>query len=111
MAGAGSQDRRALASHRGPHHPTRHERAGRRAVAIRAVAQADRRMNSDWLKQLAPEHAPSPPWWWPPAPGWWGVALLSILVAAGIAWWMRDPRRGLGGTGARQFGVIGESDA
>ena len=68
-------------------------------------------MNSDWLQQLAPEHAPTPAGWWPPAPGWWGVALLCIVAAAGIVWWMRDPRRALRRTALRQLRLIGTSDA
>ena len=40
------------------------------------------RMNNDWLKQLAPPHAPPPPGWWPPAPGWWALALICLLIAA-----------------------------
>ncbi len=68
-------------------------------------------MNSDWLKQLAPEHAPTPPGWWPPAPGWWAVALICILLAGGMVWWMRDPRRALRRTALRQLRLIGTSDA
>ena len=41
-------------------------------------------MNSDFLKQLAPPHAPPPPGWWPLAPGWWVLALLSLLIAAAL---------------------------
>jgi hypothetical protein len=45
-------------------------------------------MNADWLKELAPERAPSAPSWWPPAPGWWLVAaLIFMLIGAGIVWW------------------------
>lgn len=48
-------------------------------------------MNSDWLKQLAPPHAPSPPGWWPLAPGWWLLALLVLLLAAGLIYWYLRP--------------------
>lgn len=49
-------------------------------------------MNTDWLTQLAPAHAPPPPGWWPPAPGWWGVALLLLLLTAALAYaWRRRP--------------------
>jgi type VI protein secretion system component VasK len=44
-------------------------------------------MNGNWLAQLAPEHAPAAPSWWPPALGWWlmsGSGLL--LVLAYFAW-------------------------
>jgi uncharacterized protein DUF4381 len=68
-------------------------------------------MNSDWLKQLAPGHAPSPPGWWPPAPGWWGVAVLCIVVAVALFWWARDPRRALRRTALRQLRLIQASDA
>jgi hypothetical protein len=68
-------------------------------------------MNSDWLKQLAPGHAPSPPGWWPPAPGWWGVAVLCIVLAAGLTWWARDPRRAMRRTALRQLHLIRASDA
>jgi Domain of unknown function (DUF4381) len=67
-------------------------------------------MNSDWLKQLAPGHAPSPPGWWPPAPGWWGVALLCILLTVALVWWARDPRRALRRTALRQLQMIRTSD-
>ena len=67
-------------------------------------------MNSDWLQQLAPEHAPRPPGWWPPAPGWWGVALLCILLTVALVWWARDPRRALRRTALRQLQMIRTSD-
>jgi hypothetical protein len=51
-------------------------------------------MNADWLKQLAPAHAPTPPGWWPLAPGWWVLAALVLLsVAAAIYWYRRKPNR------------------
>jgi len=48
-------------------------------------------LNSDWLTQLAPAHAPPAPGWWPPAPGWWGLALLLGLVAAALVYGFRRP--------------------
>lgn len=68
-------------------------------------------MNSSWLTQLAPGHAPNPPGWWPPAPGWWGVAVLCVLLTAAVAWWVRNPRRALRRLALRQLRVIGASDA
>lgn len=48
-------------------------------------------MNNDWLKQLAPAHAPTAMGWWPLAIGWWGVILLLILVIAGLMYWLFRP--------------------
>ena len=51
-------------------------------------------MSSNWLKQLAPAHAPPPPGWWPPAPGWWMLGFICVLIAAGLAYWYwRTPSR------------------
>jgi hypothetical protein len=52
-------------------------------------------MNNDWLKQLAPAHAPPPAAWWPPAPGWWGLAALVVVVALAAFFWYRRPLRRL----------------
>lgn len=68
-------------------------------------------MNSNWLTQLAPAHAPTPPGWWPPAPGWWGIALLCILLTVTLAWWVWDPRRALRRKALRQLHLIQASDA
>ena len=44
-------------------------------------------MSANWLADLAPEHAPAPPSWWPPAPGWWvATGLCLVLLAAWFAW-------------------------
>lgn len=48
-------------------------------------------MNADWLKQLAPPHAPPAPGWWPPAPGWWLLALVFLLLVAGLSYWYLRP--------------------
>jgi hypothetical protein len=67
-------------------------------------------MNTDWLAQLAPEHAPSPPGWWPPAPGWWALtALLIALLIAGLAWW-RHPRLRLRRAALAELRRIGQTD-
>jgi Domain of unknown function (DUF4381) len=68
-------------------------------------------MNGNWLKQLAPAHAPAPAGWWPPAPGWWIVALLCLLVVAVLVWKLRDPRRALRLAAMRQLRLIRASDA
>jgi len=60
-------------------------------------------MNSNWIADLAPEHAPRAPGWWPPAPGWWVASLILVaLIAAAIAWW-RNPRRRLQRTTLREL--------
>jgi hypothetical protein len=44
-------------------------------------------MNAEWLTQLAPARAPTPPSWWPPAVGWWILlGLILALAAASILW-------------------------
>jgi Domain of unknown function (DUF4381) len=68
-------------------------------------------MNPNWLKQLAPSHAPAAAGWWPPAPGWWIVGLLSILLVGFLIWTLRDPRRAPRRAAMRQLRVIRASDA
>ncbi len=68
-------------------------------------------MNTDWLAELAPEHAPAAPGWWPPAPGWWAVSLILIaLTAAAMAWW-RNPRRRLKRATLRELRRIRAAEA
>lgn len=51
-------------------------------------------MNADWLKEMAPPHAPPPPGWWPLAPGWWLLIGLLLIGALGFfVWWMQPHRR------------------
>ncbi len=51
-------------------------------------------MNQDWLKQLAPPHAPPPPGWWPPAPGWWLLLMLFAACVVALAYWRKHkPQR------------------
>jgi hypothetical protein len=51
-------------------------------------------MNTDWLAELAPEHAPLVPPWWPPAPGWWALLGIALAISAGaLIWWRRPERR------------------
>jgi hypothetical protein len=52
-------------------------------------------MSTEWLAQLAPEHAPAPPGWWPPAPGWWVSAAIAVTLAGVLIHWWRNPRRRL----------------
>lgn len=51
--------------------------------------------NSNWLNQLAPDHAPPPLGWWPPAPGWWGLALLLLVSAIALTHWFYHPTQRL----------------
>jgi hypothetical protein len=67
-------------------------------------------MNANWLDQLAPEHAPAPPGWWPPAPGWWGLAVLLLIVAIGAWVWWRSPRRRLRQATLRELRKIRAAD-
>jgi hypothetical protein len=70
-------------------------------------------MSSDWLAQLAPEHAPPAPGWWPLAPGWW--ALLGVLVVIAVVlvcWhkWLRDPHAKVRRAALRELRDIRASD-
>jgi hypothetical protein len=70
-------------------------------------------MNSDWLAQLASEHAPPPPGWWPLAPGWWVLLGLLLLIAVGVfCWrkWWRDPHAKLRRAALRELREIGARD-
>jgi hypothetical protein len=70
-------------------------------------------MSSDWLAQLASEHAPPSPGWWPLAPGWW-VLLGSLLLTAVVffCWykWWRDPHAKLRRAALRELREIGARD-
>lgn len=46
---------------------------------------------AEWLAQLAPAHAPPAAGWWPLAPGWWGVAFVTLISIAAIAYWQTRP--------------------
>lgn len=48
-------------------------------------------MNTDWLQQLAPAHAPAPLGWWPLAPGWWAIIVMLLILGAGFAYWYWRP--------------------
>jgi len=68
-------------------------------------------MNSNWLTQLAPAHAPAAPGWWPPAPGWWGAVILLIFSAVAFVYWARSARPALRRKALRQLQHIRSSDA
>lgn len=67
-------------------------------------------MNSNWLAQLAPDHAPAPPSVWPPAPGWWVLALLTLAALALLVRWWRDPQRRVRRTALKELQRIRTSD-
>jgi len=68
-------------------------------------------MTSDWLSQLAPDHAPPPASWWPPAPGWWIAAALALLCTFLCVRWLRDDRRAKRRYALRELQLIRTSDA
>jgi hypothetical protein len=68
-------------------------------------------MDNDWLTQLAPEHAPLVPAWWPPAPGWWVLAVLLLAIIVGAIIWWRQPRRRLRRVALRELRRLQSFDA
>jgi Domain of unknown function (DUF4381) len=68
-------------------------------------------MNNAWLAQLAPEHAPLMPAWWPPAPGWWVLAVLLLAIIVGAIIWWRQPRRRLRRVALRELRRLQSFDA
>jgi hypothetical protein len=68
-------------------------------------------MNTQWLAQLAPEHAPAPPGWWPPAPGWWVCLGVAALLAGGLLAWWRNPRRRLRRAALQELRAIRDRSA
>jgi len=67
-------------------------------------------MNSNWLSQLAPDHAPAPPNAWPPAPGWWVVAVLVLLAITLLVRWLSDPQRAVRRAALKELQRIRTSD-
>lgn len=63
-------------------------------------------LNADWLKQLAPDHAPPPIGWWPPAPGWWAVALLLVVLAGALFYLWNRPSARLRRLALRELGRL-----
>jgi hypothetical protein len=63
-------------------------------------------LNSDWLSQLAPAHAPTPVGWWPPAPGWWAIAVLLLLTAAAVVYRFSRPAGRLRRVALRELRAI-----
>jgi hypothetical protein len=51
--------------------------------------------NTDWLQQLAPDHAPAAISWWPLAMGWWGLIFVFCAVVIGLVVWFFQPTRRL----------------
>ena len=47
-------------------------------------------MQADPLQHLRDVHLPQAPSWWPPAPGWWLLALLGLLIGAGLIYYLRS---------------------
>lgn len=68
-------------------------------------------MNSNWLAQLSPAHAPPPPGWWPLAPGWWIGGLLAIALLIWLGLWLRSPRRRLRQAALRELRIIASTRA
>ena len=66
-------------------------------------------MNNDWLKQLAPDHAPAAVGWWPIAPGWWGLVVLLVIAIAGLIYWLSRPPRRLRRLALRELSHIEQS--
>jgi hypothetical protein len=70
-------------------------------------------MSADWLAQLAPEHAPPPPGWWPLAPGWWAllgaVFVIAIVLVCWRKWW-RDPHAKVRRAALRELRDLRASD-
>ena len=67
-------------------------------------------MSSNWLSQLAPDHAPAPPGAWPPAPGWWVIAIAILVAIALLVRWLKDPRRRARRTALKELQSIRASD-
>jgi hypothetical protein len=67
-------------------------------------------MNSNWLSQLAPDHAPAPAGWWPPAPGWWAVVVLSVVLLVVLIHWLRNPHRAIRRAALKELERIRASD-
>jgi hypothetical protein len=68
-------------------------------------------ISSDWLSQLAAEHAPLAVRWWPPAPGWWIATALLLAAAVGAVIWWRQPRRRVRRVALRELRRIRLTDA
>lgn len=67
-------------------------------------------MSSNWLSQLAPDHAPPPPSWWPPAPGWWVVVALALLLLVVFVRWLRSHNRAMRRSALTELRRIRNSD-
>ena len=67
-------------------------------------------MNTDWLNQLAADHAPPAPGWWPLAPGWWILAVLLLIALAAALYWLRKPSLRLRRLALRELRVLERHD-
>jgi hypothetical protein len=65
--------------------------------------------NTDWLQQLAPDHAPAAISWWPLAMGWWGLIFIFIMVVIGLGFWFFQPMRRLNRLALRELKRIEQS--
>ena len=63
----------------------------------------------DWIRQLAPPHAPPPASWWPLAPGWWGLLILLIFLIGAFIYWNRRPAIRLRRIGLRELKNLNET--
>jgi hypothetical protein len=65
--------------------------------------------NSDWLQQLAPDHAPAAVSWWPLAFGWWVLILFFLVAVIGWVFWYFQPKRRLQRVALRELKRIEQS--
>jgi hypothetical protein len=65
--------------------------------------------NTDWLQQLAPDHAPAAISWWPLAMGWWGLIFVFCAVVIGLVVWFFQPTRRLNRLALRELKRIEQS--
>ncbi|HEY8857120.1 MAG TPA: DUF4381 domain-containing protein [Rugosibacter sp.] len=69
------------------------------------------KVESAWLAQLAPAHAPPSPGWLPLAPGWWGILIVLVVTLALLAYWQTRPSVQLRRVALRELEKIAASDS